>query len=101
MAGRARFRRAACPRSASASERRCINLSEAPRRSVTFALRDKTIELDLPIVLEEVDLFVTLPTPKMRSVTRYSGAVKNQWRCIPDKMRLKKTSILSRSHMGD
>lgn len=46
--------------------------------------------LELPaLLLDETDLFVSLPVPKVHSNTIYSGAVKNQWGCIPDAMRLR------------
>ncbi len=68
-----------------------VNLTEAEAITVELPGAGVKLVLDLPKVLvEEVDAFVTLPVPKIHSVTHYSGAVKNQWGCIPDPMRLKR-----------
>ena len=68
-----------------------VNLSLAPARQEELLVRDEPYPLALPVVLlDETDLFVTLPVPKIHAMTHYSGAVKNQWGCIPDAMRLKR-----------
>lgn len=68
-----------------------VNLSATPGREEELVVRGQPYRLNLPILLlEETDLFVTLPVPKIHAMTHYSGAVKNQWGCIPDTMRLKR-----------
>jgi uncharacterized protein (DUF362 family) len=68
---------------------RLVNLSREPRTTVEMNLSRGQVSLDLPALLvNEMDLFVTLPVPKIHQVTLMSGAIKNQWGCIPDNMRL-------------
>ncbi len=66
-----------------------IDLTKAEAMNVNLATEETTYDLPLPRVLvEEMDAFITLPVPKIHSVTQYSGAIKNQWGCTPDPMRL-------------
>lgn len=66
-----------------------LNLSRIPSTPVDLNLSERTVTLNLPsILLDEIDVFVTLPVPKVHQVTTISGAIKNQWGCIPDNMRL-------------
>lgn len=68
-----------------------VNLSAVPSEVVELTVRGNPYQLALPrILLEETDAFVTLPVPKVHAMTHYSGAVKNQWGCIPDNMRLRR-----------
>lgn len=68
-----------------------VNLSSMPSRVVELFVRDRPYHIALPIVLlDETDAFITLPVPKIHAMTLYSGAVKNQWGCIPDHMRLRR-----------
>jgi uncharacterized protein (DUF362 family) len=41
------------------------------------------------LLLEETDLFITVPVPKIHAMTYVSLGFKNQWGCIPDVKRLK------------
>ncbi len=67
-----------------------VNLSRAPSRTVELEIPGRTYHLGLPVILlDETDTFITLPVPKIHAMVTYSGAVKNQWGCIPDPMRLK------------
>lgn len=67
-----------------------VNLSQSASRKVGLAILGEMYRLALPeILLDETDVFITLPVPKMHSMVTYSGAVKNQWGCIPDPMRIK------------
>lgn len=66
-----------------------INLSKQPCIPLSVNLTKGLINLNLPaVLLNEVDVFITLPVPKIHQVTYMSGAIKNQWGCIPDTMRL-------------
>lgn len=48
------------------------------------------LTLDLPkFLLHDVDVFATVPVPKVHSNTIVSLALKNQWGCLPDVMRLR------------
>jgi uncharacterized protein (DUF362 family) len=66
---------------------RIMNLSAAE----TTKLKAGGVELDMPrTLLEDVDWIVNMPVPKVHIMTRYTGAVKNQWGLIPTDMRLRK-----------
>jgi uncharacterized protein (DUF362 family) len=68
-----------------------VNLSTSASRPVEADINGVRCSVGLPIVLlDETDLFITLPVPKLHAMTLYSGAVKNQWGCIPDNMRLRR-----------
>ncbi|MBU0595794.1 DUF362 domain-containing protein, partial [Candidatus Bipolaricaulota bacterium] len=41
------------------------------------------------LLLDEVDLLVTMPVPKIHAMTGLTLGLKNQWGCIPDRMRLR------------
>lgn len=40
-------------------------------------------EIDLPRAVLEADVFITLPVLKTHALTYFTGALKNQWGCIP------------------
>jgi uncharacterized protein (DUF362 family) len=66
-----------------------VNLSQVPTTEIEFSLSSGKKELQLPtLLLDQIDVFVTLPVPKIHQVTTMSGAIKNQWGLIPDNMRL-------------
>jgi len=68
-----------------------VNLSHCPYRSVAFNYRGRQHAVPMSeLLLDNVDLFVTVPVPKTHMNTRISMAVKNQWGCIPEpNMRLR------------
>jgi uncharacterized protein (DUF362 family) len=39
--------------------------------------------LELPRMLLEADVFITLPVLKTHALTHFTGALKNQWGCVP------------------
>ena len=66
-----------------------VNLSKQPCTSFSFNLSKGLVKLNLPALFaDDVDVFITLPVPKIHQITYMSGAIKNQWGCIPDAMRL-------------
>jgi len=66
-----------------------VNLSTEPRTAVRLSLSKGDVILHLPsLLVQDIDVFVTLPVPKIHQVTMMTGAIKNQWGCIPDNMRL-------------
>lgn len=69
---------------------RIVNLSAGPaeRRDVQVAGRSVAVELPR-VLLRDVDVFVTLPVPKVHAMTRVSLSLKNQWGCQPGDMRLR------------
>lgn len=67
-----------------------MNLTERPRREVTreIAGREVTVELSAEM-LDQSDLFITMPVPKMHVMTYLTLGFKNQWGCLPDVKRLR------------
>jgi len=64
---------------------RVMNLSEQPSKNITVPLKYKTINLPLPaVLLDETDLFITMPVPKIHMNTTVSLSLKNQWGVIQD-----------------
>ncbi|HWR28383.1 MAG TPA: DUF362 domain-containing protein [Negativicutes bacterium] len=67
-----------------------VNLSELPRHSVALRVKNSDYKMELPAVFfEEIDFSITCPVPKVHCMTGISLALKNQWGCVPDVMRLK------------
>jgi len=66
---------------------RVMNLSTAPRRRVRIDSRCE-VEFSAPL-LDEFDLVLSAPVPKVHAMTHVSLAIKNLWGCMPDPMRLR------------
>jgi uncharacterized protein (DUF362 family) len=62
-----------------------VNFSETPTKRVTCG---PAKDLALPAVLLEADVFITLPVLKTHSLTYFTGALKNQWGCVPQYNRI-------------
>lgn len=57
------------------------NLSREPQ---VYGLHPLLEDFGLPrLLIEETDVFVTLPVLKTHALTTFTGALKNQWGCIP------------------
>lgn len=61
-----------------------VNLTREPRRRVEA----DPIPLELPVILLEADVFITLPVLKTHALTYFTGALKNQWGCVPQHDRI-------------
>jgi len=61
-----------------------VNLSSESR----VRIEADPIPLDLPRILLEADAFVTLPVLKTHALTYFTGALKNQWGCVPQRDRI-------------
>jgi len=57
---------------------RVVNLSEQPTRDVGI----NTIG-QLPEILLDADVFITMPVVKTHALTYFTGSLKNQWGCVP------------------
>ncbi len=70
---------------------RVVNMSYAPSRPIHFRSRFREFSVPLPtLLLDETDLFITLPVPKVHSNAMVSLALKNQWGVIQEPaLRLK------------
>lgn len=67
-----------------------VNLSRIASEPVTGSIQGRSVSVDLPSrLLHEVDVFITLPVPKVHAMTRVSLGFKNQWGCLPSAMRLR------------
>lgn len=73
-----------------------VNLNREPREMISFRSGLRQQQLPLPTrLLHETDLFITMPVPKIHSMTGLSLAYKNQWGCVPDIMRLRRHYVFN------
>ena len=71
-----------------------VNLCDEPSRLISFNARGAEQKLPLPVrLLDDTDLFITMPVPKIHNMTGLTLSYKNQWGCIPDIMRLRRHYI--------
>jgi uncharacterized protein (DUF362 family) len=69
---------------------RLVNLSRVPAEKATVTVSGRLVTVELPsLLLHDVDVFVTLPVPKVHALTQVSLGFKNQWGCQPGTMRLR------------
>jgi len=69
---------------------RAVNLSKLPREMAETNVAGRRIQVELPsMLLHDIDVFITMPVPKVHIMTGVSLAFKNQWGCIPDVKRLR------------
>ena len=62
---------------------RLVNLSEVESRNLAVRAGFRTLQIPMPrLLLDETDLFITVPVPKVHMNTVISGAIKNQWGTI-------------------
>jgi uncharacterized protein (DUF362 family) len=68
-----------------------VNLSKLASRDIHFQYKGREFAVPLPqLLLDEVQLFITVPVPKVHSNTGVSISIKNQWGCIQEPtLRLK------------
>jgi uncharacterized protein (DUF362 family) len=72
-----------------------VNLCKEESIDIQFRRRFSTCRLPLPKrLLEDTDLFITMPVPKVHAMTTLTLAYKNQWGCIPDIMRLRRHYLI-------
>ena len=62
-----------------------VNFTESPWTKVKC---EPVGEIALPSLMLEADVFVTLPTLKTHALTYFTGALKNQWGCLPEYDRI-------------
>jgi len=66
-----------------------LNLSRAPATRLTVPHGDRPVALPFPaFLLDSIDVFISMPVPKVHCMTGVSLAMKNQWGLIPDPLRL-------------
>ncbi|MBI2872226.1 MAG: DUF362 domain-containing protein [Chloroflexi bacterium] len=71
-----------------------VSLNRVPAEEVSVAIAGKTVQVLLPTLLvQQTDVFISMPVPKVHAMTRVSLGFKNQWGCIPDTMRLKNHAL--------
>jgi uncharacterized protein (DUF362 family) len=64
---------------------RTVNLSHEPSRAIEVTVRGKKLAVPLPILLlDETDLLITMPVPKIHMNTGVSISLKNQWGVIQE-----------------
>jgi uncharacterized protein (DUF362 family) len=62
-----------------------VNFSEVPWAHVAS---EPVREIELPRLLLEADVLITLPVLKTHALTYFTGALKNQWGCLPQYDRI-------------
>jgi len=62
-----------------------VNLTESPWTKITV---EPAGVVDLPRILLDCDVFITLPVLKTHALTYFTGALKNQWGCLPQYDRI-------------
>jgi uncharacterized protein (DUF362 family) len=62
-----------------------VNLSESPTVKTSLPPAGN---IDLPEILLRADAFITLPVLKTHALTYFTGALKNQWGCLPQYDRI-------------
>lgn len=66
-----------------------VNLSKMPTRPLKDTIAGRGIEIEASrYLMDDIDVFITLPVLKTHVVTRVTLGMKNQWGCIPSPMRL-------------
>jgi uncharacterized protein (DUF362 family) len=58
-----------------------VNFSESSVKRVKL---DCGVELSMPRAILEADAYINLPKLKTHALTYFTGALKNQWGCVPD-----------------
>lgn len=67
-----------------------VNLSTVPARSVEIDTERGPYSIQLPgIFFKDIDFSISVPLPKIHSMTKVTLSFKNLWGCLPDVMRLK------------
>ena len=62
---------------------RVLNMSDQKSRRISVVSHGKTLTVPLPVMLlDETDMFITMPVPKIHMNTIVSVSVKNQWGVI-------------------
>lgn len=68
---------------------RVLNLSKGKHETARILINGKLVSVQVPsLLLHEVDVFITVPVPKVHAQTGVSIGFKNQWGCLGDKMRV-------------
>jgi uncharacterized protein (DUF362 family) len=62
-----------------------VNLTESPWTPVDVG---PAKQVPLPVLMLECDAFLTLPVLKTHALTYFTGALKNQWGCVPQHNRI-------------
>jgi len=70
---------------------RIVNMSHSPSRNISFREGRRRFSVPLPtLLMDETDLFITMPVPKVHCNTGVSISLKNQWGIIQKpELRLK------------
>jgi len=65
-----------------------VNLSEVPSMDLSGEVLGKPVTVRIPVLLREIDYFVSVPVMKVHAMTGVSLGLKNLWGCLPDTMRM-------------
>jgi len=69
---------------------RLVNLSHEEQVYINVPVGNRILKLPQSReIVENADMTISVPVPKMHFVARYTGAIKNHWGTVPDSMRLR------------
>jgi len=69
---------------------KAINLTKVEKQKIIIKTRKRLFSIELPtILLNENDILITVPVPKVHAMTQVSMGFKNQWGCIPEITRFR------------
>jgi uncharacterized protein (DUF362 family) len=75
-----------------------VNLCKEEKRFIQVQDGLRRARIPLPVrLLDNTDLFISMPVPKIHCMTGVSLGYKNQWGCVPDTMRLRKHNVFSQA----
>ena len=78
-----------------------VNLSRIESEHVEVQVLSKKVQVELPsLLLHDIDVFITVPVPKVHVNTKVSLGFKNQWGCIPDTNRFRSHIQFSEKIVG-
>lgn len=62
-----------------------VNFSKLSSKDIHVNFKRKDLAVPIPkMLLEQTDLFISVPLPKVHILTKVSISIKNQWGCIAD-----------------
>jgi len=67
-----------------------LNLYDSEVKHIPLKINSKIYNVPLPkFLLEDIDVFISVPVLKVHNMTKFSFGLKNQWGCILDSFRMR------------
>lgn len=64
-----------------------VNLSKIPSTFIEESVNGKTVKVELPSFINDIDCFMSIPVLKVHVMTNVTLSLKNLWGCYPNSMR--------------